>query len=163
VDPAGRRDIFEDTFRPLTTAAVGSGALVLGVLGFVGQSWGAMPAGAQDLLAAAARAAFVTFALIATLGAVSFLLRERLGGALVSLVNLFSAGLFVAGVYVCGTVISHALAVGRPVAEPPEAIAVLLAVGVVGTGLLLAFLLLGYFVNTIRATTKPKPQEAVDE
>jgi hypothetical protein len=158
-----RRDIFEDSFRPLTTAAVGSGALVLGVLGFVGEAWGDVPPDARELLAAAARASFLTFTMIATLGAVSFLLRRQLGGLMVSLVNLFSAGLFVGGAFVCGLVISSALAVGSPDAEPPEVVTVLLGVGALGTAALLVFLLLGAVVNTVRDALGPRTRETPDE
>lgn len=157
-----RTELFEETFRPLATAAVGSGALTLGVLGFTGEAWGSLPPEARDLLAAAARTAFLVFTLIAITGAVSFLVRTRTGPGLVALVNLFSAALFIGGVFVCGLVVSRALSMGRPQAPPPEPVAVLMAAGVVGAGALIAALLLNWLIDVGRAAMN-RPGSGEDE
>lgn len=157
-------EVFEDTFRPLATAAVGSGALVLAILGFTGEAWGSLPPDAQDLVASAARAAFMTFTLLAGLSGLSFLVQGRTGPALVALVNLASVVLFIGSVFVCGLVVSRALAVGRPAAAPPEPVAVLLAAGVMGAGLLALVLVLNWlFGATRQALFRPSPQETPDD
>lgn len=124
---------FEADYRPIIIAALGAGAMTIGVLSFVGAIWGYVPPRSQELVAVAARTSLIVFAMIVLVLVLAFLASRAAGPSVRLLTNLYGALTFIGGAVTCGSVISEALFIVRPeTIDVPEPIQVFFALGALG-------------------------------
>lgn len=151
---------FDSLFRPLLSATIGTGAVALGILHFVGSGWDGFPTQAQVLMAVAARTAFLAFIVNAVLLVVAYLVERSIGPFLAFLINLYGVAVFLGGTFLTGGLLTSAFDLASPgAASPPESVEAFL--GAAGLGLIALVAMIGIVVATIAVSAVVKQVDRI--
>ncbi|MBA3879721.1 MAG: hypothetical protein C0500_08400 [Sphingobium sp.] len=127
---------FDQRFRPLLSATIGSGLVALALLDFAANGWDSFGAPGRVMIAVAARTAFLMFALSTLALLAAYLASAVIGPAMTVILNLYGAGIFLVGTFLTGGLLSRAFELTAPGADnPPEAVKAF--IGFAGIGLLI--------------------------
>lgn len=127
--------LFDQRFRPLLSATIGSGLVALAMLDFAAGGWDSFAAPGRVLIAVAARTAFLMFALSTLALLAAYLASAVIGPVVTVLLNLYGAGIFLVGTFLTGGLLGRAFELAAPGADtPPDSVQ--LFIGLAGAGLL---------------------------
>ncbi|OYW22453.1 MAG: hypothetical protein B7Y98_03655 [Sphingomonas sp. 32-62-10] len=149
---------FDSRFRPLLSATIASGLVVLAMLDFTASGWNNFAADARVQIAVAARSAYIMF-LLNTFALLAAYLAVGIAGPITTAcLNFYGAATFLGGTFIVGGLLSIALTLASPGADnPPESVQAY--VGMAAFGLVIVItLLVGTAILRFVKAAAPQPK-----